>query len=127
MGEETKEAPVEKAPVEKVPKVKKEKKPKTPRDGPLISFTGPEGAAKVVALMAALSTILQGSDLFWQGINVVNGFSIFYGLMLVILAVVLILAIDILDFSGDTLKKFEWFQQLYRFEILLLIGCLILL
>ena len=46
MGEE-----IEKAPVEKV---KKEKKPKTPRDGPIVSFSGPQTIPKIIALMGAL-------------------------------------------------------------------------
>jgi hypothetical protein len=151
MGEEsTEEAPKEEAPKEEAPKEEapkeetpkktkapKEKKPKVkkerpPRDGPIISFTGPKGSPKIVALMASLSTILTGNTLFWLGVNNVAtrplvGGLIFIGVVLFILGIILILTIDILDFGDPTLKKIEWFEKFYRFEILLIIGGIIIL
>jgi hypothetical protein len=135
MGEESiEEAPKEEAPKEeapkkeKAPKVKKEKKP---REGPIIQFTGPEGAPKIIALMAALSIILQGSNLFWVGVSLdpdlVNPLFIFCGVFLVILGFILILTLDILNFGDPTLKRIEIFEKFYRFEVLLILGLLVLL
>ncbi len=139
MGEETKEeAPKEEAPKEekpkkeKPPKEKKPKKERPPRDGPILSFTGPEGSPKIVALMGAMSTIWIGNLIFWAGVNTVamvpaNGLWIFYGIMLWILGLLLILTLDIIDFGDPTLKKIEALEKFYRFEVLLLFGLLILL
>ena len=144
MGEETKEAaPKEAAPKEAAPKKEKapkEKKPKVkkeraPREGPILAFTGPEGAPKIVALMAALSGILQGNGFFWGGVNLaiaVPGTTlaagpIVAGIFLYILGIILILTLDILDFGDPTLKKIEVFEKFYRFEVLILLGLIIIL
>ena len=136
MGEETKEeAPKEEAPKEEAPKEeapKKEKKPKVkkervPRDGPFLQLTGPEGSPKIVALMAALSVILQGNNLFWAGVNFPNPLNVLSGIFLFILGFILILTIDILNFGDPTLKRIEVFEKFYRFEVLLILGILILL
>ena len=89
MGEETKEeAPKEAKPKKEKPP--KEKKARAPREGPILQFKGPEGSPKIVALMAALSVILQGSNMFWTGVAAVNGLDIFAAVMLVILGLLLI-------------------------------------
>ena len=125
MGEETSEVPpAEEAPKkEKKPKVKKER---APREGPLFQMTGPEGSPKIVALMAALSIILQGNNLFWNGINFALPLSLTCGIILFILGIVLILTIDILNFGDPTLKKIEIFEKFYRFEVLLILGAVVI-
>ena len=136
MGEETKEeAPKEEAPKEEAPKEeapKKEKKPKVkkeraPRDGPILQITGPEGSPKIVALMAALAVILQGSNLFWAGVNFLIPLSVLTGIFLFILGVILILTIDILNFGDPLLKRIEIFEKFYRFEVLLILGIVVIL
>jgi len=135
MGEESiEEAPKEEAPKEETPKKEKApkvKKERTPREGPILQFTGPEGSPKIVALMAALSVILQGSNLFWSGVNSIvpatMGLNLLCGVFLVILGFVLILTIDILNFGDPTLKRIEIFEKFYRFEVLLILGVVILL
>jgi hypothetical protein len=131
MGEETEtkeEAPKEEKPKkEKPPKEKKPKKERPPRDGPILAFTGPEGAPKIVALMAALSTLLQANNLFWAGVNGANAIWVVCGVFLTILGLLLILTLDILNFGDPTLKKIEIFEKFYRFEVLLIFGALILL
>jgi hypothetical protein len=130
-----KAAPKEAAPKEAAPKeaaLKKEKTPKvkkerTPREGPILEFTGPEGSPKIVALMAALWVILQGNNSFWTGVNAVNALNVVSGIFLVILGFVLILTIDILNFGDPTLKKIEIFEKFYRFEVLLILGVLVLI
>ena len=128
MGEETKEeAPKKEAAPKKEEKPKKEKAPKVkkerpPREGPIISFTGPEGAPKIVALMGALTTILTGNTIFWAG-----GLGILWGIFLYILGLVLILVIDILDYGDPTLRKIEALEKLYQWWVLLIFGVLILL
>jgi len=121
MGEETKEEAPKK---EKEPKVKKER---TPRDGPFLQITGPEGSPKIVALMAALSVILQGSNLFWTGVNFLIPLSVLTGIFLFILGVILILTIDILNFGDPMLKRIEVFEKFYRFEVLLILGIVVIL
>jgi hypothetical protein len=125
MGEETNEAPPkEEAPKkEKKPKVKKER---APREGPLVQMTAPEGAPKIVALMAALSVILQGSNLFWTGLNFSLPVSLTCGIVLFILGIILILTIDILNFGDPTLKRIEVFEKFYRFEVLLILGLVVI-
>jgi len=126
MGEETiEEAPKEEAPKkEKKPKVKKER---APRDGPLFQMTGPEGSPKIVALMAALAVILQGNNLFWAGVNFSIPMSVLSGVFLFILGFILILTIDILNFGDPTLKRIEIFEKFYRFEVLLILGIIVIL
>jgi len=122
MGQETNEATPK---TEKPPKVKKER---APREGPFFQMTGPEGSPKIVALMAALSIILQGNNLFWAGVNAVPVYalSIVCGVFLFILGILLILTIDILNFGDPTLKKIEIFEKFYRFEVLLILGVVVI-
>ncbi|MFX1383954.1 MAG: hypothetical protein ACFFBP_16075 [Promethearchaeota archaeon] len=113
-------------------KPKKDTKSKKIVAGAIIKFTGPEGAPKIVALIAALLTILTGSNLFWQGvhniaINILFGSLIFYGIMLCILGVALILILDILDFGKPRLKKIEEVEKFFRWEVLVIFFFLILL
>lgn len=122
MGEET--TITEPVKEEKKPKVKKER---PPRDGPLFQMTGPEGSPKIVALMAALSIILQGNNLFWTGVNFLLPLSLTCGIFLFILGIILILTIDILNFGDPTLKKIEIFEKFYRFEVLLILGIIVIL
>jgi hypothetical protein len=121
MGEETKE---EAPKMEKKPKVKKER---APRDGPFFQLTGPKGSPRIVALMAALSVILQGNNLFWAGVNFPNPLNILCGVFLYILGILLILTLDILNFGDPTLKRIEVFEKFYRFEVLLILGIVVLL
>jgi len=109
----------------------KEKKPKTPREGPILKFIGPEGASKIVVLMAALSIILQGNTAFWAlGVNalpVPNGLNIFCGVMLWILGVILILMIGIIGFGSATLKKIEIIEKYYNPIVIILLALLVML
>jgi hypothetical protein len=125
MGEETNEAPPkEEAPMkEKKPKVKKER---APREGPFFQMIAPEGSPKIVALMAALSILLQGSNLFWAGLNFSNPVRLICGIFLFILGLILILTINILNFGDPTLKRIEVFEKFYRFEVLLIIGLVVI-
>ena len=126
MGQETNEGTTktEVPTKEKTPKVKKER---APREGPFFQMTGPEGSPKIVALMAALSIILQGNNLFWAGVNFANALSLTCGIFLFILGFVIILTIDILNFGDPTLKKIEIFEKFYRFEVLLILGVVVIL
>ncbi len=133
----TEEAKPETTKKETKPKEKKakEKKPKTPRDGPIVSFKGPEGIPKIVALMAALITIWHGTTAFWSGYNslvptvtnTLGGLMIFAGIMLFILGIIVIFVIDILNYGDANLKKISIFTKFYRFEVLLILGVIILL
>jgi len=109
----------------------KEKKPKLPREGPILKFIGPEGASKILVLFAALTIILQGNTAFWaNGVNALpipNGLSIFCGVMLWILGVILILMIGIIGFGIPTLKKIEIVEKYYNPIVIMLLGLLVLL
>lgn len=102
----------------------KEKKPKTPREGPILKFLGPEGASKIIVLMAALSIILQGNTAFWRtGLPL----SIFCGVMLWILGIVLILMIGTIGFGNQILKKIEVIEKYYNFITIIILALLTLL
>jgi len=127
------EQPTESSTTEKAPT--KEKKPKTKR-GPILSFVGPEGASRIVTLMAALVIILQGNYLFWNvgidligsgGSDLLYGLNIFCGIMLYIIGVLIILMIGIVEISIKYLEKVEILEKLYRFEVLFVFAALTIL
>ena len=127
------EQPTESSTTEQAPK--KEKKPKT-KKGPVLSFVGPEGASRIVTLMAALVIILQANYFFWtlgidlirtQGPDLFYGLNVFCGIMLYIIGVIIILMIGIVEISVKYLEKVEMLEKLYRFEILFVFAALTLL
>ncbi|MBN1799926.1 MAG: hypothetical protein JW891_00370 [Candidatus Lokiarchaeota archaeon] len=85
--------------------------------------------------MAALVTIWHGTTAFWSGYNslvptvtnTAGGLMIFAGIMLFILGIIVILVIDILRYGDATLQKMSVFTKFYRFEVLLILGVIILL
>lgn len=104
-------------------------KPKISSGGPILKFIGPEGASKVVLLIAALSIILQGNEAFWTyGINAtpVNRLGIFCGIILYILGIILILMIGTIGFGTATLKKIELIEKYYNPFVLLCMAILII-
>ena len=62
-----------------------------------VVLTAPKGAPKVVALIAALMIIREGIALFWTLIPI----NTFYGIMEIILAGILIIALNIVDFGVE--------------------------
>lgn len=102
-------------------------KPKAKKE-PILSFTGPEGATRVVTLLAALAIILQGNNAFWNlGIAATDPLNVFCGVMLYIIGVLIILMIGIIEFSIKYLEKIEVLEKFYRFEALLVLAALTLL
>ena len=65
------------------------------------SVKAPSGATKVLGLMAALVIIKGGIELFWNTNPnpVSHGLLVFYGIMLIILAGILIIILDFIDFG----------------------------
>lgn len=82
-----------------------------------IKVTAPSSAPVVVALMAGLIVIREGIGLFWT----LNGLLIFYGIMEIILAGILLIALNIVDFGVEPLKK------LYTWWIMLILGILVIM
>jgi len=81
------------------------------------SVTAPSGATKVVALMAALVLIREGIWLFWNS----SGINIFFGIMEIILAGILIIVLNIVDFGVP------FFKKLFLWWIILILGILVLM
>jgi len=81
------------------------------------SVTAPSGATKVVALMAALVLIREGIWLFWN----TAGINIFFGIMEIILAGILIIVLNIVDFGVP------FFKKLFLWWIILILGILVLM
>jgi len=81
------------------------------------SVTAPSGATKVIALMAALVIIREGIALFWT----LAPLNIFYGIMEIILAGILIIVLNIVDFGVP------FFKKLYKWWIILILGLLVML
>ncbi|MFW9949802.1 MAG: hypothetical protein ACFFKA_06725 [Candidatus Thorarchaeota archaeon] len=84
---------------------------------PKFSITAPSGAARIVALMAALVVIREGITLFWTLVPL----NIFYGIMEIIFAGILIIVLNIVDFG------IPFFKNLYKWWIILILGFLIML
>ncbi|NHJ23278.1 MAG: hypothetical protein EAX89_01795 [Candidatus Lokiarchaeota archaeon] len=81
------------------------------------SVTAPSGATKVVALMAALVLIREGIWLFWNTADI----NIFFGIMEIILAGILIIVLNIVDFGVP------FFKKLFLWWIILILGILVLM
>lgn len=101
-------------------------KPKA-KKGPLLSFTGPEGATRIITLIAALIIILQGNNIFWAAVSSANALNIFCGVMLWIIGVIIIFMIGIIEISITYLEKIEVLEKYYRFEVLLILAALTIL
>jgi hypothetical protein len=87
-----------------------------------ISVTPPSGAAKVVALIAALMIIREGIALFWASVGPpLIALNIFYGIMEIILAGILIIVLNIVNFGV------KFFQKLYLWWVILIIGALVIM
>jgi len=82
-----------------------------------IKVTAPSSAPIVVALIAGLLVIREGIGLFWT----LNGLLIFYGIMEIIIAGILLIALNIVDFGVEPLKK------LYTWWIILILGILVIM
>jgi hypothetical protein len=89
-----------------------------------ISVTPPTGAPKVVALIAALMIIREGIALFWENMSTVSpdaALNIFFGIMEIILAGILIIILNIVSFGVTFLQK------LYIWWIMLILGALVIM
>ena len=82
-----------------------------------ISVKAPSGATKVVALMAALVIIREGIALFWN----LTPLNIFYGIMEIVLAGILVIVLNLIDFGVP------FFNKLFKWWIILIIGLLVLM
>ncbi|TFF98687.1 MAG: hypothetical protein EU547_00795 [Promethearchaeota archaeon] len=130
MAEESKEPTTSEETPKKEPKTKKE---------PILTFSGPEGASRIITLMAALAIILQGNTAFWTngvnsfvpgappGTNIFFVLNIICGVFLYILGVIIILMIGIVEISIKYLEKIEILEKLYRFEFIFVFAGLTIL
>ena len=81
------------------------------------SVKAPSGATKVVALMAALVIIREGIALFW----ILTPLNIFYGIMEIVLAGILVIVLNLIDFGVP------FFNKLFTWWIILIVGLLVML
>jgi len=82
-----------------------------------IKVTAPSGAPTIVAFIAGLIVIREGIGLFWT----LNGLFIFYGIIEIILAGILFIVLNIVDFGV------EFFKKLHTWWFMLILGALVIM